>query len=108
MRGFDFLQVGLTSGLRDERKLESLSKGLYPDIATSFETDLLNVEKCIRKTLKRWWDENQIGGLFDQFPSNKKCIHTLVSHIKSSDRPTDSFIPIEDRPCSVLYEIFRV
>ena len=105
LRGYDFLKQALVLALEDERKMESLGKCLYYEVAEKFMTDTINVEKCIRDVVRSWFNLNKIGGLFDEKPTNKDCITRILDNIKVRD--FEPYVPLEDIPMSVYHTLFN-
>jgi len=110
LRGYEFLKAALVLVLEDEQKLESLIKCVYYEVAEQFQTDTINVEKCIRALSTKWWACNKIGNMFDQRPSNKLLIQRIIEHIKLNNildtKPPKGYIQPEDIEYSATAYLF--
>ncbi len=81
IRGFNFLRCAIKLTIKNPRLIESMTKGLYPEIAKDFDTTGSKVERAIRHALDVAWNK----GKSQQF--NELLGVTAFSE---NERPTNS------------------
>ncbi|MCL2846954.1 MAG: sporulation initiation factor Spo0A C-terminal domain-containing protein [Firmicutes bacterium] len=83
-KGYDYLKKCIEITCNDVRAIACIGKDLYQRVGDEFGESTYNVEKCIRKTIERWWPKLQNQGLFSgpRRPTNKQCIIRLAALFK--------------------------
>lgn len=92
--GFHYLCYGLQLAVEDEEYLHLLTKALYPQIATHFQTTSTCVERDIRNAVRAAWRREQMqmyleelsGYRFSKCPSNGEIFSILVSYLQQRNQ----------------------
>ena len=66
-KGFLFLVDALTIILEDMEGLYDLTRTVYPQIAARYNTDVKNVDRCLRTTLQTTWQTGNLPYLEEYF-----------------------------------------
>ncbi|MCL2570172.1 MAG: sporulation initiation factor Spo0A C-terminal domain-containing protein [Firmicutes bacterium] len=86
MRGYYYLKSCIATACIQPASVNHLNKILYDQVACKSDTDIYNVEKCIRDLIGAWWQEGDLKEFFSKKPSNRECIITLSEFIKVGKR----------------------
>jgi len=91
IKGYEYLRRAVLIAIEDPSTLSGITKVLYPQIASEYNTDASNVERAIRHAVKTSWercDSRILSDLFQPIMDKKKCkptnsevIATLSQHI---------------------------
>ena len=91
--GFRYLRAGLLRILADRSLLQGVTKNLYRDIARSFSTTPVCVERSIRSAIERAWEQvsqaerrERFGTLFDPWdkaPSNVPFLTAMTEYLEN-------------------------
>jgi two-component system response regulator (stage 0 sporulation protein A) len=80
-RGYRYIRDAVIIGYKDNKVLESVTKGLYPIVAEKYGVSVFQVESSIRNSIELAWDEGNQREL-------KMCLGESCSD--SDIRPTNS------------------
>lgn len=80
IRGYQFLREGIKLAVEDPPIINSITKSLYPSIATRFDTTPSKVERAIRHAIEVAWNRGKIENINSVFG---------VKVYSSSDKPTN-------------------
>lgn len=92
LRGYVYLREAIIMVIRDLSLLNAVTKRLYPDIATQFETMPSRVERAIRHAIEVAWTRGDIDVIQEYFgytissdrgkPTNSEFIAMIADHVK--------------------------
>lgn len=60
IKGYHYLREAILSSLSDHDLLESVTKSLYPNVASKFQTTSSRVERAIRHAIEIAWDRGNV------------------------------------------------
>ena len=60
IKGYHYLREAILSSLADHDLLESVTKSLYPSVASKFQTTSSRVERAIRHAIEIAWDRGNV------------------------------------------------
>lgn len=60
IKGYHYLREAILSSLADHDLLESVTKSLYPNVASKFQTTSSRVERAIRHAIEIAWDRGNV------------------------------------------------
>ena len=80
--GFRYLQDAIRIALESGDSMMCLRKFVFEELSTKYNTDVHNVERCIRHLIEKWWADCQCGYLFKKKPTNSELICFLVEYIR--------------------------
>ncbi|MDR0918139.1 MAG: sporulation transcription factor Spo0A [Oscillospiraceae bacterium] len=96
IKGYHYLREAILLCLDNTRLMESVTKELYPTVATRFVTTPSRVERAIRHAIEIAWDRGNVEILQEYFgytinqqkgkPTNSEFIALLVDRIRLSYR----------------------
>lgn len=84
-KGFSYARLGIRRILEDRRLANALTKQLYPEIASHFETKPACVERAIRSAITAAWQKEGIlwqTTLFHQRPTNGEFLTVLADLLR--------------------------
>jgi len=108
--GYYYLKSCIVKTCLNPSVTACMNKLLYEKISTEHDTDVANVERCIRNVINIWWKTLKNDILFTKKPTNKECIITLAEYINSrqDDKPKDNDKTFHDdeRYISIYEQLF--
>ena len=91
--GYTYLKAAIELAYNDESYLRALVKKLYPEIAQSYNTTVVRVERAIRHAIEVVWDRGNTALLDRMFSpiistargkaTNSEFISTIVEELKN-------------------------
>ena len=84
-KGFSYARLGIRRILEDRRLANALTKQLYPEIASHFDTKPACVERAIRSAITAAWQKEGIlwqTTLFHQRPTNGEFLTVLADLLR--------------------------
>ena len=63
IKGYQFLREAIKMAIRDPDIINSITKQLYPNIATKFQTSASKVERAIRHAIEVAWNRGRIENI---------------------------------------------
>ncbi|MDO5559182.1 MAG: sporulation transcription factor Spo0A [Oscillospiraceae bacterium] len=92
IKGYHYLREAILSSLSDQDLLESVTKSLYPNVATKFQTTSSRVERAIRHAIEIAWDRGNVETLNSFFgytvntskgkPTNSEFIALITDKLR--------------------------
>jgi len=73
---------GICIALQSGGEMMYLRKSIYDELASKYNTDTRNIERCIRHLIDNWWREHRCGHLFEKKPTNSELICHLVEYVR--------------------------
>ena len=90
--GYHFLRAAICIAIKDDNKLTSVTKVLYPEVAKQFHTSASRVERAMRHAVEVAWDRGDVDVLTSFFgytvnsakgkPTNSEFISLIADHIR--------------------------
>ena len=90
--GYHFLRAAICIAIKDDNKLTSVTKVLYPEVAKQFQTSASRVERAMRHAVEVAWDRGDVDVLTSFFgytvnstkgkPTNSEFISLIADHIR--------------------------
>ena len=80
IKGYKFLREAIKMSINDPNIINSITKRLYPEIATKYETSASKVERAIRHAIEVAWNRGKIENINSLFG---------VSVYSSNEKPTN-------------------
>lgn len=90
VRGYHYLRRAIMIATEDERAMNSVTKVLYPDVATHYSTTPSRVERAIRHAIETAWDRGDLDVL-------RKYFGYTVSGLKGKPTNSEFIAMIADR-----------
>lgn len=95
IKGYQYLRTAIIESVKDDEKLESVTKILYPTVADAYNTTPSRVERAIRHAIEIAWDRGNVDTLNAYFgytvntgkgkPTNSEFIALIADKIKLAD-----------------------
>ena len=92
IKGYHYLRSAILSSLSDANLLESVTKSLYPTVATKYNTTSSRVERAIRHAIEIAWDRGNVDVLNSFFgytvntckgkPTNSEFIALITDKLR--------------------------
>ena len=92
IKGYEYIREGIIELYNDPSIIGGITKELYPDIATKFDTSVSRVERAIRHAIEVSWNRGNIDLMEEIFghsvdidrakPTNSEFIVTLADKLK--------------------------
>ena len=90
--GYHFLRTAICIAIKDDNKLTSVTKVLYPEVAKQYKTSASRVERAMRHAVEVAWDRGDVDVLTGFFgytvnsakgkPTNSEFISLIADHIR--------------------------
>lgn len=90
--GWEYAREAILILLKDKEILRSITKGLYPQLASKFNTTPSRVERAIRHAVELVWDRGDLEELEEYFgntisksrgkATNQEFLATIAEHIR--------------------------
>lgn len=94
--GYEYLKSALSICVDNPTAIRSMTTGLYPAVATAYDTTPSKVERGIRHAVELCWARCDIGTLASVFgpvvgaqakrPANSEFIAALAEHLRMEDK----------------------
>lgn len=81
--GYNYLKSALVNIIELERVVSNVTKTVYIFVAEQYNTDVANVERCLRTLVNKWWEQCRCGGLFETRPTNKQLLIGIAEQLRS-------------------------
>jgi|GEM_PF-1987579 len=91
--GMFYLKSCITRVFANAILIGNLNGALYVEVAREFNTEVANVERCIRNICMLWWNDSKCAGLFPgniNRPSNKDLIVVVMDAVKKWKSGTEN------------------
>lgn len=89
LKGHRYLSAAIVQVTKDPRRLDYITKELYPDIAKMFDSVSWRVERAIRTAIKRCWEkggrkelEQMAGFCLQRRPTNSEFIDLAANYFR--------------------------
>ena len=92
IKGYHYLRTAILYSIQDKSLLESVTKMLYPTVATLYETTASRVERAIRHAIEIAWDRGNVDTLNSFFgytvdtgkgkPTNSEFIALITDKLR--------------------------
>ena len=92
IKGYHYLRTAILYSIKDKSLLESVTKLLYPTVASIYETTSSRVERAIRHAIEIAWDRGNIDTLNSFFgytvdtgkgkPTNSEFIALITDKLR--------------------------
>lgn len=92
IKGYHYLRTAILASIENSQLLESITKGLYPTVASRYQTTSSRVERAIRHAIEIAWDRGNLEVLNSYFgytvntgkgkPTNSEFIALITDKIR--------------------------
>ena len=92
IKGYHYLRKAIILSIQDQEMLESVTKLLYPTVASAFSTTPSRVERAIRHAIETAWDRGDVDVLNGMFgytisvckgkPTNSEFIALITDNLR--------------------------
>ena len=92
IKGYHYLRKAIILSIKDQEMLESVTKLLYPTVASAFSTTPSRVERAIRHAIETAWDRGDVDVLNGMFgytisvckgkPTNSEFIALITDNLR--------------------------
>lgn len=79
--GYCYLKTALSYIAEAAGNNIAMTKAVYHHVAEQYNTDIANVERCLRTLVHKWWEQCHCGGLFSVRPTNKQLLMCVSEHV---------------------------
>lgn len=96
IKGYHYLRNAIIAAVNDEQMIESVTKLLYPTVASQFKTTPSRVERAIRHAIEISWDRGDLDVLTSYFgytvsndkgkPTNSEFIALIADKIRIASK----------------------
>lgn len=82
LSGYKYLKYAINECYKNPSLLKSVTKELYPQVASTFDSTIDRVERSIRNAIEQAYNQNNLNLVFDKKPTNSSFIKYILDKIE--------------------------
>jgi len=89
VNGYNYLKESLVYVMTND--INPSNKIMFSELATKFNTDIDNIERCLRTIIDKMWGVLATVGLFSDRPTTREFIMKCAEFISIGTRPQSAY-----------------